>query len=376
MSGHIIYVWDATNHGQPQSFDAAITTFQKLITDIPEQPTSAMLAFAQRIQDLIRFGSNTDEELLRLYGNFVDKVKQHPFALLAVELPSNDYIPVMRMIVETAIALQLVAYDDQQGLVFLPSGNIFPESRAEIWLGALAYLDSNKDFPKNIKDFEAYVKPMLEEMMAKHGFIEKHIPKQKYDSKAQAVVEVQVPIYSKLIPLGECYISLSYAKGRHGYGIPASLHIKYEPVDVIYNKFDFVNTYSYSAFHIQLLIVLLAEKDMPNKSFEMSSHRDILDRLAIMEKTIFPFFETLHDLKSLDNLLNGNVNLRFKEAMQGSGVYAPRCLIVARLANNPHFEELAVTLAKPRFPGANYDAIPIEWPKLVKYLKEEVKPLV
>jgi hypothetical protein len=43
MSGHIIYVWDATNHGQPQSFDAAILTFQKLITDIPEQPTSAML---------------------------------------------------------------------------------------------------------------------------------------------------------------------------------------------------------------------------------------------------------------------------------------------------------------------------------------------
>lgn len=376
MSGHIIYIWDATNHGQPQSFDAAITTFQKLITDIPEQPTSAMFAFAQRIQDLIRFGSNTDEELLRLYDNFVDKVKQHPFALLAVELPSNDYIPIMRMIVDTATALQLVAYDDQQGLVFLPSGNIFPESRAEIWLGALAYLDSNKDFPKNIKDFEAYVKPMLEEMMAKHGFIEKHIPKQKYDSKAQAVVEVQVPIYSKLIPLGECYISLSYAKGRHGYGIPASLHIKYEPVDVIYNKFDFVNTYSYSAFHIQLLIDLLAEKDMPNKSFEMSSHRDILDRLAIMEKTIFPFFETLHDLKSLDNLLNGNVNLRFKEAMQGSGVYAPRCLIVARLANNPHFEELAVALATPRSPGANRAAITTEWPKLVKYLKEEVKPLV
>lgn len=376
MSGHIIYIWDATNHGQPQSFDEAVTTFQKLIKEIPEQPTSAMLAFAQRIQDIIRFGSNTDEELRRLYGNFVDKVKQHPFALLAVELPYNNYLPVMRMIVETATALQLVAYDDQQGLVFLPSGDIFPESRAEIWLGALAHLDSNKDFPKNVKAFETYVKPMLEEMMIRHGFIKKHIPKQKYDSKAQGMVEVQTPIYSKLIPIGECYVSLSYAKGRHGYGIPASLHIKYEPVDVIYNKFDFVNTYSYSTFHIQLLIDLLSEKDMPNKSFDINSHQDILDRLVIMEKTIFPFFETLHDLKSLDNLLNGNINLRFKEAMQGRGVYAPRCLIVARLANNPHFEELAVTLAKPRSPGANEDALPTEWPKLVKYLSDEVKPLV
>lgn len=376
MSGHIIYIWDATNHGQPQSFDEAVTTFQKLIKEIPEQPTSAMLAFAQRIQDIIRFGSNTDEELRRLYGNFVDKVKQHPFALLAVELPYNNYLPVMRMIVETATALQLVSYDDQQGLVFLPSGDIFPESRAEIWLGALAHLDSNKDFPKNVKAFETYVKPMLEEMMIRHGFIKKHIPKQKYDSKAQGMVEVQTPIYSKLIPIGECYVSLNYAKGRHGYGIPASLHIKYDPVDVIYNRFGFVNTDSYSTFHIQLLIDLLLEKEMPNKSFEMNNHQDILDRLTLMEKTIFPFFSTLHDLKSLDNLVNGHVNTRFTSAMQGRGVYAPRCLIVARLANNPRFEELAVTLAKPRSPGANEDVLPTEWPKLVQYLREGVKPLV
>jgi hypothetical protein len=317
-----------------------------------------------------------DEELRRLYGNFVDKVKQHPFALLAVELPYDSYLPVMRMIVETATALQLVAYDDQQGLVFLPSGNIFPESRAEIWLGALAHLDSNKGFPKNVKAFEAYVKPMLEDMMAKHGFIKKHIPMRQYDSESRTMVEVQIPIYSKSIPIGECYVSWSYAKGRYGYGIPASLHIKYEPVDVIYNNFGFFKSSSYATFDVELLNDLLERKDMPNKSFEMNSHQDILDRLTLMEKTIFPFFSTLHDLKSLDNLVNGNINSRFTSAMQGRGVYAPRCLILAHLANNPHFEELAVTLAKPRSPGANYDAIPIEWPKLVKYLQEEVKPLV
>lgn len=376
MSGHIIYLWDATNHGQPQSFDAAILTFQKLITDIPEQPTSAMLAFAQRIQDLIRFGSDIDEELRRLYGNFVDKVKKHPFALLAVELPSNGYIPVMRMIVETATALQLVAYDDQQGLVFLPSGHILPESRAQIWLGALAYLDSNKDFPKSLAKFEAYVKPMLEDMMARHGFIKTNVPKFPYDRNAPESTQDKVLVYLKSIPVGECYVSLSYAKGRHGYGIPASLHIKYDPVDTIYGNFGFINSFSYSTFHVQLLIDLLSEKEMPNKSFEMNNQQEVLYRLTLMEKTIFPFFDTLHDLKSLDNLVNGNVNIRFKEAMQGRGVYTPRCLIVARLANNPHFEELAVTLANPRSPGANYDALPTEWPKLVKYLREEVQPLV
>lgn len=62
--------------------------------------------------------------------------------------------------------------------------------------------------------------------------------------------------------------------------------------------------------------------------------------------------------------------------MQGRGVYAPRCLILARLANNPHFEELAVNLAAPRAPGANQAALITEWPKLVKYLREEVQPIV
>ena len=37
MSGHIIYIWDATNHGQPQSFDEAVTTFQKLIHFIEQE---------------------------------------------------------------------------------------------------------------------------------------------------------------------------------------------------------------------------------------------------------------------------------------------------------------------------------------------------
>jgi hypothetical protein len=41
------------------------------------------------------------------------------------------------------------------------------------------------------------------------------------------------------------------------------------------------------------------------------------------------------------------VNERFKSNIQGRGVYTPRCLIVARLANNPNFDELAVSLATP-----------------------------
>ena len=59
----------------------------------------------------------------------------------------------------------------------------------------------------------------------------------------------------------------------------------------------------------------------------------------------------------------------------------PHCLIVARLTNNPQFEELCINLGafgegSKRDWGANASARESEWPKLVKYLREEVKPLV
>ncbi|MBL0229865.1 MAG: hypothetical protein IPP76_03315 [Moraxellaceae bacterium] len=57
----------------------------------------------------------------------------------------------------------------------------------------------------------------------------------------------------------------------------------------------------------------------------------------------------------------------------------PYALIIARLANNPNFEQLTINLAPEKnknFWFANPVPYTIAWPKLVKYLREEVKPLV
>lgn len=56
-------------------------------------------------------------------------------------------------------------------------------------------------------------------------------------------------------------------------------------------------------------------------------------------------------------------------------------LIVARLANNPNFEDLAVSLGQfgvgEKSWSARLKIAPsIAWPKLVQYLRDEVKPLV
>jgi hypothetical protein len=70
MSGQMLYLWDATDYGTPTNMDEVFKTFNQLI-EKPERPSSAILAFAQRIQDLARFHQVFAEPTKQLYYNLV-----------------------------------------------------------------------------------------------------------------------------------------------------------------------------------------------------------------------------------------------------------------------------------------------------------------
>ena len=58
----------------------------------------------------------------------------------------------------------------------------------------------------------------------------------------------------------------------------------------------------------------------------------------------------------------------------------PYALIIARLANNSNFDDLAVCLGQfgvgEKFWSATKTIPSVAWPKLVQYLGDEVKPLI
>ena len=90
---------------------------------------------------------------------------------------------------------------------------------------------------------------------------------------------------------------------------------------------------------------------------------------------------TIKDIKDIDALFNGDIDEAVKSEVY-SYLYTPYALIAARLAGNPNFEELALRLGtygpdSGRTWGKfGYSEVAVAWPKLVKYLREEVKPLV
>lgn len=80
-------------------------------------------------------------------------------------------------------------------------------------------------------------------------------------------------------------------------------------------------------------------------------------------------------------MLNGDIDERVRNSVH-TRYDMPYALIIARLANNPNFEKLAIDLGKygkdsGKFWGKfSYSEVAIAWPKLVQYLRDEVKPLV
>ena len=367
MSGQMLYLWDATDHGVPKNMDEVFKTFNQLV-EKPQRPSSAILAFAQRIQDLARFHQVFDEATKRLYHNLVAQFKQHQYALHSLELPYANYLPLLKALGQTAAAFNLVIYDDQLGAAYLPSKKALPDDRAIYWLMEEDYF-GDKVF-KNLNEFKDYAQPLMHELMARYGFNFTQIPTK------------EKPVYTKQLEYGLQYISVGYKQDKEGdYELDGMLYVHVPVVEDIYGKFDLARRVDSTTVSMQLLHALyppppsefLREDD---SKLKLRTKEDITTRLQWFEDGFLKTLAIAENIKGLDRLLNGDVNERFKEAMQGRGVYAPRCLITARLANNPHFEELAVSLANPRSPGANRTSLPIEWPKLVKYLREEVQPLV
>jgi|JI9StandDraft_2_1071091.scaffolds.fasta_scaffold184453_1 hypothetical protein len=103
--------------------------------------------------------------------------------------------------------------------------------------------------------------------------------------------------------------------------------------------------------------------------------------LNLLEDSVLRWSDNIEDINGIDALINGDIDIDVKNEVY-SYLYTPYALIVAWLVNNPSFDELAVNLGTY---GANsgrtwgkfsHTKVAEAWPKLVQYLRDEVKPLV
>ena len=107
----------------------------------------------------------------------------------------------------------------------------------------------------------------------------------------------------------------------------------------------------------------------------INSYQKLEELSILLQTSILKWSGAITNIKDIDALVNCEMDEAIKKYVHSS-VYAPYALIAARLANNPNFDKLAISLgtygagsgrAWGKFSHAEITAA---WPKLVKYLRE------
>ncbi|MBH1970514.1 hypothetical protein FK216_04765 [Moraxellaceae bacterium AER2_44_116] len=358
MNRHDIYVWDTAQHGTPTSLEQAIDLALAL-EQKTEPINNKLVTFAQQVQSHLQ---HADAKIKYFYKDFIEEVQANDKAALIVELPEYGWQPVLRWMVDAAMGLGLAVYDHEMVLAFMPPDVVLPAKRAKEWQQLKKDIDSPR-FPQTIPQFRAWFGSMFEEILAEHGFNNKGIFRKD--------VMLEFVRYTTDVTAGTQFIDIEYQSRYLGeFNISIMFGMSCSLVDTIYKQFQFTDNNRHT-FKMEFVHGVLGLG--PSKSVLQNRHQvdDMLDQI---DTHLLALLDMAVDIKGINQLMNCSLDVRITRRMQG--LFYRQCLIVARLANNPNFENLIVSLQPTAEHLAANPALVTEWPKLVKYLREEVKPLV
>jgi hypothetical protein len=322
--------------------------------------------FALHFFGIVQTAPDPDEELLNYYQDIIDIVKesqQIDSAIYTLGLPPHNFMEAIRLIVQSAAKYDLLVMYGHPETVFLLNGQTLPSDHAEMWQAAWEHMDEESNFPKNLKEFKKYTESRIAELAEKHGFVKSKHPAPHYSFEETAKG------YIKEVPFGQQFFYMNYEGGRGEYRLSMNLYCLNTDYARIFKGFNFKRGGA-----------ILSTSLSSYKGFQMNSqgpricNLDELNTiLSMIEQKIFVLYDRLQTIADIDMLVNGSLS----DMLQGS-IMPPHNVIIARLVGNPRFEELVEqTNNLPAMKwGVDREAYLTEWPKLLKYLSEEVKPII
>ena len=362
-----VALWDPEAYGLPRTYEEAVKTYLKLSEGIQSTSNSKLIKFAGMFESLLK-DNKLDEDLRLCYQNIQRYAHDNQDALYLVGLPHSGSVDALKQIVVSAQAAGMVVFYDMMGAVFLPDGRVYPAEKAEMWRGALAHLDSPPDFPRTLKGFEKLADPLFTAMAERHGMKEHKIPFNYGDG------------YIREVALGQQYIKLSSEGSGGEYKVSLYAYIESKTVSEIYGMFAFSQSRLFSNNIPNSLNAenIVNYKLATNKFKEINSLTSLENAIEFMEQYAFSeFLDLAQDIKGLDAVFNtSEVDSAFNWRSGKKGFQSPHSLILARLTGNPRFEEMVKIYEADVDWGANRVPKATELPKLLEYLRNEVKPIV
>lgn len=365
-----IALWDPEINGFPRSYEEATAIYLKLSDGEKSTSNSKLIKFASMFDVLLK-DSELDQDLRHCYESIQRYAQQNQLALYTVGLPQSGSIDALKKIVENAQAAGIIVFYDMMGAVFLPDGQVFPEDKAEMWRGALAYIENPPDFPRTLKGFKKLADPLFTAMAERHGMRKVELPF-IHDTMG----------YVREVTLGQQYLTWNLLGSAGEYKIEVRVYFYNYDIFKIYDSFDFYK--NMKAIGITLPHELSQINVSKYKEFTQNPYSEITNHQSL--KNVIDFFEyytfseildPAQDIKGFDKVYNyKDIDDTLYRIDERKNLYSPCSLILARLVGNPRFEEMVAAYeADPNW-GANRKAKVTEFPKLLDFLRNQVKPIV
>lgn len=159
--------------------------------------------------------------------------------LLVLELPNlpeGVFLPMLLEIIEIAKNLNLVVFDDEQfGIYFLPSGDIFPEEKQNLWFGYVEYWENQRDTTfRNLGEVKNHIEPLIKTLMNDKGFL------LDYKETIEEDYQDYAYNYTKETPIGRYKIMFFLDVTKYGYRLSVDVKLYFKLPNFDYSKIPFI----------------------------------------------------------------------------------------------------------------------------------------
>lgn len=354
-----VFLWDSKVHGLPANVDEA-SDMSVALEQLPSAPTAAMLRFAERV-------AAAEQETGLHYthhGSVSEYVKSNHMACLRLELSSDNPHDALRVIGTAAQEEGLAGFVEVLGLAFLPDGKILPAAQKRVWAEATKPQGQpKKSAGLTYEEFFNFVDSYTRDFFCANGFVYGMAPWLSYSSNQM--------VYQRINGTIKQTIRLRYITGE--LQVEGSVTFYSEEISSIVKMFN---------IHDNPLNYLVGFNkiypDAPlyrNRAWQISS---LEGSLFSMLNAILIWLNGINSVETLGKMMlqdcHGDLELRRKNS-DFVATDIPDIAVACKVINDPRFEKLVEQFEKVKFWGgpALEAKRRTEWPRLLKYLREEYK---
>ena len=204
------------------------------------QQTTWVMEFTEHLQQAAQNKQNIPLEsrqpFMHSSKGLAKYAKNHLLVLELPNLPEAIFLPMLLEIIEIAKNLNLVVFDDEKlGIYFLPSGDILPAEKEDLWLGYIEYWESQRNTTfNNLAELKNYIEPLIKNLMNDKGFL------LNYKETIEKKYEEYMYDYTKETPIGPYCISFYLGIAKYGYKLSVRVFLDLKLPDFDYSKVPFI----------------------------------------------------------------------------------------------------------------------------------------